>query len=182
MKIKEILIMLIIIFILYLYSKPRYISWLPTMYFIYNNKEADETYKYRRRMTREEYKFFRFTDMTIAHAFKPHVNESIEELYYMIDEIDLEMSFFKLLINRPRPYQINKKIDYLESQTNKTPSMPAGHAYAAYYLEKKLSKKYPEKKEIFKKLAKKCDMVRVKAGIHYKSDGELSKKLVDYFH
>ena len=43
-----------------------------------------------------------------------------------------------------------------------------------------LSKKYPEKKELFDSIAAKCDECRVKAGIHYKSDGEFSKRLFQF--
>ena len=46
----------------------------------------------------------------------------------------------------------------------------------------KLSEKYPEKKKLFEKIAKKCDLCRVQAGLHYPSDGEYSKKLVDLFY
>ena len=69
--------------------------------------------------------------------------------------------------------------DQLDLDTAQTPAFPAGHTFQAYYLSKYLSKKYPKKKEIFENIAKECDLTRVKAGLHYPSDGEFSKKLVD---
>ena len=43
-------------------------------------------------------------------------------------------------------------------------------------------KKYPEKKQLFDKIAEECNLTRIKAGIHYPSDGEFSKRLVDIFN
>ena len=60
-----------------------------------------------------------------------------------------------------------------------TPAYPAGHSYQAYLLSKHLSKKYPEKSSLFKNLSMKCDDCRVKAGLHYPSDGDFSRKIVD---
>lgn len=106
--------------------------------------------------------------------FSPHVKESEEELNKIVTHPFLLFIgyFLKYLINRPRPYQINKNINYLESKTGNTPALPAGHAFQAYYLAHVLTKRYPDKKIMFQELAKRCDDVRVKAGIHYPSDGE----------
>ena len=60
-----------------------------------------------------------------------------------------------------------------------TPAYPAGHSYQAYLLSKYLSKKYPNKRELFRKIALRCDDCRVKAGLHYPSDGEFSRYIVD---
>ena len=73
------------------------------------------------------------------------------------------------------------KIKPIDKSTAQTPAFPAGHAFQAYLLSKKLSEKYPEKKKLFEKIAKKCDLCRVQAGLHYPSDGEYSKKLVESF-
>ena len=40
---------------------------------------------------------------------------------------------------------------------------------------------YPEKKQLFLDIAKECDLTRVKAGLHYPSDGKFSKQFVDFF-
>ena len=107
----------------------------------------------------------------------------IEEVCMQIqDDINPLIAKLKVHFNRPRPYQIDSSIEYLESSTGQTPSMPAGHAFQAYYLTKVLSKKYPEKKKTFEDIANKCNDCRIRAGIHYPSDGELSKTLVDLFY
>ena len=130
----------------------------------------------------EDINFFKLTDEHVGHAFSGHVEETSDELKDMISHTTPIILVIKYLINRARPYQIDESIDYIDTETGRTPSMPAGHAYQAYYLEKILSRKYPEKKELFNKIAKRCDDCRVKIGIHYPSDGKLSKKLVDIFY
>ena len=85
----------------------------------------------------------------------------------------------KHIINRARPYQVNTNILLLESKTANTPSYPAGHACQAYYLAKYLGKKHPEKQDELNQIAQRCDMVRVKAGLHYPSDGVFSKQIID---
>ena len=66
--------------------------------------------------------------------------------------------------------------------TSQTPAFPAGHAYQALLLASQQSKKYPAKKELFDSIAARCDDCRVKAGIHYKSDGEFSRTLFQLFN
>ena len=86
--------------------------------------------------------------------FKPHVKESLEELHAIERGPDYIILFFKYLINRARPEQVDKSIKPINTDTAKTPAYPAGHAYQAYYLAKKLSERYPEKKTYLKKLLK----------------------------
>lgn len=176
----HIVIFVIIVLVIYAYTLPRYINNLPTIP-VYDNSEATIVKEISDKRTFVDEEFFWLTDPSIAYAFLPHVKENIKELSDIIT--DTMSTFivlsFKYLINRPRPYQINKEIDYLESKTGNTPALPAGHAYQAYYLAYILSKRYPNKKEEFDNIAKNCDDVRVKAGIHYPSDGKFSKTLVD---
>ena len=42
-----------------------------------------------------------------------------------------------------------------------------------------LRKKYPNKDAKLKEIALRCDDCRVKAGLHYPSDGEFSRKIAD---
>jgi hypothetical protein len=166
--------------IIFLYTRPRYISFLPTIP-VYDNNEADLVYSKTLYRTQEEIAFFKLTDRSVSTCFVPHVEESEQELLDIITSplVVCLVYFFKYSINRPRPYQINKNIKHLFSATGNTPALPAGHAFQAYYLAHILSKKYPQKKNLFNELAEKCDDVRVKAGIHYPSDGVMSKWLVN---
>lgn len=171
---------IIFFIIIFLYTRPRYISFLPTLPF-YDNNEAAVVYKKTLYRTQEEIEFFKLTDPSITFGFLPHVNESEKELRDIIIHpfVIYIIFFFKYTINRPRPYQINTNIKYLHSNTGSTPALPAGHAFQAYYLAHILTKKYPQKKNLFNTIAEKCDDVRVKAGIHYPSDGQMSKTIVN---
>jgi len=171
---------IVIIIIIYLYSLPKYSVFLPTIP-IYNNDEANKVYEISQRISYQDKKFFELTDSSIVNAFLPHVKENKTQLTEIITHpfVLFFIYFLKYIINRPRPYQINKNIQYLKSTTGDTPALPAGHAFQAYYLARVLTKKYPQKEKLFQELAKRCDDVRVKGGIHYPSDGELSRKIVN---
>ena len=173
---------ILLLLILYTYTLPRYVRILPTIPF-YDNSEANLVKEIADKRTMKDEEFFYLTDSSVAYAFLPHVEESIEELRDIIMGVRvlLLMYLFKYFINRPRPYQINKDIHYLESKTGNTPALPAGHALQAYYLAHVLSKKYPNKKDTFIRIARDCDNVRVKAGIHYPSDGKFSIMLLNMF-
>ena len=128
--------------------------------------------------------FFELTDPSVVHAFKDVVDESESDLNYIIQRPSLVFFtlYLKYSINRARPYDINENIIPLESKTGNTPSYPAGHVFQAYCLANVLGNKYPEKKQMLRSIAERCDKVRVKAGIHYPSDGEIAKKIADYLY
>tara|TARA_B100000925_G_C21852227_1_gene406279 strand:- start:136 stop:696 length:561 start_codon:yes stop_codon:yes gene_type:complete len=172
---------LIFLLIVYLFLLPSYNKFLPTIP-VYENSESEVVKKMVEDRDNNDIDFFKLTDEHVGHAFAEHVEETADDLRNMIRHTTPVILTIKYLINRPRPYQIDESINYIDTDTGRTPAMPAGHAYQAYYLSKVLSKKYPEKKNVFDGIAKRCDECRVKAGIHYPSDGKLSKKLVDIFY
>ena len=178
---KKSLFVLIFLIIIYLIWLPSYYPYLPTIP-VYDNSEAYEVEKMTKNRDSNIINFFELTNESISYAFVNYVDENLEELNKIFENTKYIIFAFKWLINRPRPYQINNNIVYHDTDTGLTPSMPAGHAFQAYYLSKVLSKKYPEKRELFETIAKKCDDCRVYAGIHYPSDGKLSKKLFDLFY
>ena len=55
------------------------------------------------------------------------------------------------------------------------------HKYEPKLLNE-LEVEYPKIKELFNKIALDCDKCRVKAGIHYISDGEFSRTLFKMFN
>lgn len=87
--------------------------------------------------------------------------------------------WLKIIYNRPRPVQVNNKITPYQSISALTPSYPSGHALEAYYAARLISNRCPEKKQDAYNLADKCAHARVIAGLHYPSDGLLSKKIVE---
>ena len=146
-----------------------YLSFLPTLPVYPNNEKEVELVKEEiKKRRQEDIDFFYMTNKTVAAAFLPHVNESKKELDKII--LDMKTKFIvrinKYLINRARPSQVCISITPLDTSTAETPSYPAGHAFQAYVLYKKLSNKYPEKEGLLKDIAMRCDDCRIKGGLH----------------
>ena len=181
--ISNLIVILIVIYILNISSFKGYYSLLPTIPIYPDNEKDLEILKTQiSKRTQGDNELFFETNVTPISAFLPYVEESYEELEKNTHKQDYIILFFKYLINRRRPYQIDRNMKPLSTLTSNTPSYPAGHAYQALLLADYLSKKYPEKKELFDSIALKCDECRVKAGIHYVSDGEFSRKLFKLFN
>ena len=184
-KIYKYILYSILIYTLILISSPkRYKSYLPTLPIYPNNEEESlVVLKLSKNRTQEDIDFFNLTDINMVPAFLPHVSETVDELNTIVldKKVINYVLFFKYLINRARPYQINSNINYLDSVSGFTPSYPAGHAFQAHLLSHILTKRYPAKKDLLYSIAEKCDDCRVKAGIHYPSDGIFSKQLLKYF-
>ena len=179
---KKIFVVLVV-YVIYINLFKGYISYYPSIP-VYPNNNTDLKIMKKEiiKRTQEDIDFFFKTNDSVAFAFLPYVNENEDDLRKIVMSQNNIIYFFKYLINRRRPYQIDENLNPLSTKTSQTPAYPAGHAYQALLLAKYLSKKYPEKKELFNKLAIKCDECRVKAGIHYKSDGEFSRKLFHLFN
>ena len=177
------IIFILILYIAYTKFFEGYICYYPSIS-VYPNNEFDlKVMKQEmKKRTQEDIDFFFKTNDSVLYAFLPYVNETQEDLIRVIITQNNIINFFKYSINRRRPYQIDSNLKTLSTKTSNTPSYPAGHAYQAMLLAKHLTNKYPEKRELFYNLALKCDDCRVKAGIHYKSDGEFSRKLFNIFN
>ena len=174
----------IFFYLVILFITPNgYYTFLPVLN-IYppNTKEVNLVIDAVKNRNTDDIAFFQKTDDSVLHAFVDEVDMEIADLNTILMSLTPVIILAKGAINRARPYQIDPSIDILDSKTGFTPSYPAGHAFGAYYLAKMLKKKYPEKATVFDTIAKKCDDVRVKAGIHYPSDGEFAKKLVDLLY
>ena len=174
---------IIIIYLIFNNFYQGYIPYYPSIPLYPNNKnEIKILLKKIKNRKQSDIDFFYLTNETVSKAFLPYVKESLEELDSYSKKQNNIIFFFKYLINRQRCWNINKSIKPINIDTAQTPAYPAGHAYQAYLLSKILSKKYPEKKELFDNLAYKCDECRVLAGLHYPSDGKFSKTLVNLFN
>ena len=171
------------VYIIYVNFFKGYVSYLPTIPIYPNNeKDLEQMKNIMKTRTQEDIDLFFKTNYDIVPAFSPYVNESEAKLYEICISQNHIILFFKQIINRRRPYQIDTELKPLSIETSDTPAYPAGHAYQALLVASYLSKKYPDKKELFDSIAAKCDDCRVKAGIHYKSDGEFSKRLFHLFN
>jgi len=177
------LYLLILIIIYYLILPKGYISWYRGIpFYPKNSDEIKEVQYYVNNRSKEDEIFFRLTNINIIPAYQKFVNEDYNTLLKIATELNPLCLFLKYLFNRARPKQIDKNLEVLRDYGSAdTPAFPAGHAIGAYYLSKILIKKYPEKREILENLAYNCDLTRIKAGLHYPSDGLFSKYLVDTF-
>ena len=181
-----ILFYIFIIYLLLIIISPiRYIPFLPTIP-IYPNSEKEVLLVEKQVNLRNKHDidFFQLTDKSVSPVFSSIVPISIKELDEIITEFPIVfiISFFKYTINRPRPIQIKPSLNVLTSISANTPAFPAGHSFQAYYLAKKLGKSYPELQTQLDNIAERCNSVRIKAGLHYPSDGEFSKQLVNIFY
>jgi len=178
---KRIILIVVIYFVYKLFN--GYNPYLPSLPIYPNNKKelkiVEQAVENR---TQKDIAFFHKTNQSVIDAFVGIVPETRSQLRKLKNSQNYIINFFKYTINRRRPYQLNPKLNVINIKTAQTPSYPAGHAYQSYLIAKKLSKVYPEKKELLYDTARKCDECRIKAGIHYPSDGTFSKILVNLFN
>ena len=180
-KLYLLFILIIIIYCVNGYSLERYYQFYPTINVYPNNfNEVKIVEKYVKQKNQIMNDFIKLTDKSVLYAFQDIVIESREQLSKMEREIVPFITFFKNLFNRSRPKQINENLNVFESVSANTPAFPSGHTCQAYYLAKKLSIKYPEKREKLFELAEKCGQARIYAGLHYPSDHEFSKFLINF--
>lgn len=179
------IVFILVIYCVYTYIFKGYIAYLPTLPIYPNNKDEIKKMKIIiKQRTQDDIRFFYLTNESVSKGFLelPFVKETREELDNMAISQNSIIKLFKYSINRRRPWQEDKEIKPINIETAQTPAYPAGHAYQAYYMCKILSKRYPDKKQELNKMAMRCDKCRIQAGLHYPSDGEFSKKLVNFFN
>lgn len=174
---------ILVVYIIYIGLFNGYNPYLPSLPFYPNNEtELLEVEKAVANRTPNDVAFFHKTNKSVVEAFVHHVPETREQLTIIETKQTHIILFFKYLINRRRPYQLNPDLNIININTAQTPAFPAGHAYQAQLLAKTLSKRYPEKTQLLYDIALQCDYCRIKAGIHYPSDGEFARKLVEWFN
>lgn len=179
------IILLLLLYVVFLHAMPvRYIYYMPVLPIYPDNvSESRLVYDLTLQRTQRDLDFFEKTDYSIVYAFNEIVDIPVQSLFDIISKTPVMMIMLstKYSINRARPWQIDRRIQKRPSITDKTPSYPAGHALQAYYLSYVLGNIYPERRDVFEKIAYECDRTRVYAGLHYPSDGVFSKKLVRFF-
>ena len=94
-----------------------------------------------------------------------------------------DIEIVKYYYNRPRPLQLAKKygieIDVIETKSIQTPAYPSGHSVYAYLLERMLSDMYPIHAKDFAMIAESVGMARKMQGVHFDSDVQAAKLLVN---
>ena len=161
-------------------SSNRYHKNYPTLILYPNNeKEVKQVKQYVVIRDPKMYNFIKLTDRSCSSAFVNYVNEDIQTLDNYTQKLVPLIIFLKNLFNRARPHQIDPNINKYPSISASNPAFPSGHSVQAQYLAKILSKKYPEKKQQLYNIADKCGKARIYAGLHYPSDHEFAKFIVD---
>ena len=79
--------------------------------------------------------------------------------------------------NRPRPYELDKKLTAFKMKSMQTPSYPSGHSVQGILIGKILSDKYPRSRKGFMATAKNISYSRRVARAHYKSDSKMGEEL-----
>ena len=146
-----------------------------------SEEEAATVAQYTNFRTVRDELFFRATDVSVVPAFVDVVPESSDELEWLTKQLLPVIVFLKLLYNRPRPYLLDKHIWLMESATANSPAYPSGHAMQAFYLAKVLSRRHPEKRDQLYEIAERCRQARVNGGVHYPSDGEFGRQLIEKY-
>ena len=79
--------------------------------------------------------------------------------------------------DRPRPYELDKKLTAFKMKSMETPSYPSGHSVQGILIGKVLSDKYPRSRKGFMATAKNISYSRRVARAHYKSDSKMGEEL-----
>jgi hypothetical protein len=184
-KIFTILIVIMLYIFILLVQPKRFYIWYPTIpMYPDNNEEIDIIVtEYIRNRTYEDIEFFKLTDSNPIDAFRGKISEEyFEKLNSLIlsPSIKNKIMFYKLLYNRARPAQVAPdKIDNLYSSTANTAAYPSGHAFQGYYAAKLLSQWEPARKKEWDEIAERVAKIRVIAGLHYPSDNDFARQLVN---
>jgi|TARA_R110000782_G_scaffold2116_1_gene8398 hypothetical protein len=143
-----------------------------------SSKEIDQV---KKAMKTPDWAYFRLTDNSPQPVFNDYLlinklpnadaemNQVIRESYEFIIAL-------KKYHNRPRPDEISDIIA-APSKTANTSAYPSGHALQSYLIAKMLSRKHPERRRDFEKIANRIADARVSVGLHYPSDGAYAKRL-----
>ena len=178
--------MALIYFILMSLQPPRYNLWYPTIHSAYPNNGREigiMVRDYFPKRTPENIQFFKLTDASPLEAFRRKITE--EQFRRLKKEVVSpaivgKIMYYKRLYNRARPVQVAPEIvDALYSTTADTPAFPSGHAFQAYYAAKLLSQWEPTRKKEWGAIAERCANIRIIAGLHYPSDRDFARRLVD---
>ena len=119
-----------------------------------------------------------FLDFFAAKGIK----ETMGELKGVDSQTETLLFYLKEEINRPRPNQLGKAYrvplyPIIHTDANSA-SYPGGHAYASFNLAEYYSRKYPIYRGELEQLAEKIAESRIKMGIHFPSDTEISRYII----
>jgi hypothetical protein len=180
-----IIFIILLYFILLSFQPMRYYIWYPTITAYPNNVKEIRVMmqEYISKRTPDDIDFFKLTDSSPLEAFRRKITD--EQFQRLKKEVISpvivgKIIYYKKLYNRARPVQIAPQlVDALYSTTANTPAYPSGHAFQAYYAAKLLSQLEPNKKKEWEAIAERVANIRIIAGLHYPSDRDFARRLVD---
>lgn len=164
---------------------PGYHAFYPSLASLFADR--NEVRSVKRAMasrTAQDVAFFESTDKDISGAFHQVLGPygvSRSEIKALSSSPLLLLLIYvaKLVLNRARPFQIDDELSGIpRPATSYTPSMPAGHALQAYYTAGAYARRFPHLRDRLYGLAAAIDETRVRAGIHFPSDGAASRSLL----
>jgi len=183
---KFVILVAFIYFLLMSLQPQRYNIWYPTIQSAYPNNGREigiMVRDYFPKRTAENIQFFKLTDPNPLEAFRGKITEEqFQRLKKKVvrPEVVGKIKYYKQLYNRARPVQVAPQIvNALDSTTANTPAYPSGHAFQAYYAAKILSKWEPARKKEWKDIAERVANIRIIAGLHYPSDRDFARRLVE---
>lgn len=107
--------------------------------------------------------WFTYRDLPLTAQFLSDVYR--DATYYFFKQ--------KLSVNRPRPYMLESKLNFLEKPPH--PSYPSGHSAASYVNAYIMMEIVPELADEFLKMAAEMAYSREVIGVHYPGDSEVSR-------
>ena len=149
--------------------------------------DLEQVQRLTRNLSRDDYELIMKVDDNPENLFRPYakrmgLNYPQDLIDRAIQHIDVIVLKLKYKFKRARPHQIAPHLGYvisvIETSTHQTPSYPSGHQSQGSMAAEVLSDIYPEHKDQWNKFAELSGEARVKQGVHYPSDNEVSKTLV----
>ena len=124
-----------------------------------------------------------FANMFLDILKEEEPNISMGDYFRVDSQTESILYYLKDKINRPRPYQLAKALQYDVNPIIKTDACsaayPSGHALSAYFMSQYFAIKYPTLREKLLELGEKIADSRVNVGIHFPSDNKISKEIAD---
>lgn len=133
--------------------------------------------------------------------FVDSASESVNNVFYgmcehlgldPIDEIAEDIAqdvlkiamYLKYKFLRPRPYQLapyyDGDIQSMDESAEESPAYPSGHSMMGFALSKLYADQYPEHASAFTELGRRVGLSRIQAGVHYPSDVQYAKALIEH--
>lgn len=148
--------------------------------------DLEQVQRLTKNLSRDDYELIMKVDDNPENLFRPYakrmgLNYPQELINKAIQHIDVVVLRLKYKFKRARPSQVAPHLGYvisvLQTSTHQTPAYPSGHQSQGSMAAEVLSDIYPEHKDQWHKFAKLTGEARVKQGVHYPSDNEVSMTL-----